>query len=334
MGTSIPPQGGDTDDDWMPPTLADWLSRTAIAPRWIVPGLVPAESLILVSGPRKLAHKTWFADLLALCVSEGVSYKSAEIFPKEAAPVLYIEEEGTHAGTRNRLLSMCESLNLDGTKMGNIYYVFQDRVRVDRKTWVSRIEKAIAVLGIKLVIFDAFAYIHSGIDENSIKEVRPIIETFRNFRSLGASVMFLAHTSKSDSTDLDNQVRGSGLLADCYDLHLALRSGGRGKKLTLDTLAREYESDHYEVRWKFTPRSESELIDVSLELIDRDLGQKNVSELGECLEMGQVYSHRKLREIWQIGEEKVKIAVAKLLRRGTIRQLDRGVERVSHGNKS
>jgi len=308
-------------------TLEDWLSASASAPRWIVPGLLPAESLILISGPRKLGHKTWLTDLFALYTSTGVACKSGEILPINAEPVLYIEEEGSRAGTRNRLLSLRQSLGLKDVKLDNIYYVFRQSVKLDTERWVSRIENVISELGIKLVIFDAFAYIHS-VNENSSEDLKKVIQSFQRFRALGASVIFIAHTSKNaDVSDIDNQVRGSGLIVDCYDLHLALRSKGKGKKLTLETRAREFEGDRYEVRWAFNSQGDGELLDVNLELIDLDVG-KNVSEMGECLEMGVQYSHRELREVWKIGEEKVQLAVAKMLRRGIIR-MERGkVERI------
>lgn len=239
---------------WKVPTLAEWLEEESNDRGWFFPGFVPRDSLVLMSGHKKRACKTWLADLLALLVATGKS--SGLLVNQNMAPVLFCEEEGSHEGNRQRLLALCATYKIDPSSINNFYFAFRQRIKLDTELWCGRLIEKVRELDVKLVVFDALTYMHKA-DENKTNEMLNVVNTLHELRSLGATVLYLAHLDKTRGSDkladIDDQVRGAGVITDAYDAHLALRRY-RVKdpfiKLTL-RLRDGGEEAHYRLAWEF-----------------------------------------------------------------------------------
>jgi len=236
---------------WRPPLIRDFLEMAETQQRWIVPHLVPFNGLIIVSGPRKLAMKTWTADFLSLVVAEGIS--ESWVCGLIKGPVIYFEEEGTPRGTQERWRGFERSYGLDLKKSENLHYVFRGTVRLDEVSWVERIVSAVEEIKPVLVIFDAITYMHSK-DENKTSEMRVVVDAIHAIRKSGTACMFLAHTNSEGSRNLDLDedlgVRGSKVILDAYDTHIALRRAS-DKQSWIRAKVRQREGSQrlYKIEW-------------------------------------------------------------------------------------
>lgn len=294
------------------PTMAEWLHEAADARRWIVPGFIPEESLVLISGQQKRAWKTWFADVLALAISTGTPIGGMEVL--DSRPVLYCQEEGSKAGTKNRIEGLCRSNGIQPDDLLDIHYAFHRRVKLDDTGWRKDLIDYCLQMNIGAVILDAVTYMHTG-DENKISEMAPVVETVQELRALGISVVFLAHLDKmrgeSPSADIDSQVRGSSIVANAYDVHLAFRRyKASDKNIQLIVRGREQEEKEYVVTWDLMLGTEDE--ETKLRRIEKvSLSVKEFNE-GTRLELmsqtcyaamleNQEYTLKTMYDAWNLG---------------------------------
>lgn len=240
------------ESSWEPPTLATWMKDVKDKRRWLFDKFLPYDALVLVSGHQKRAYKTWTADAIALLLASGKSFGA--LMPVQAGTVLYIEEEGQPVETRNRLQGLANAFQIDIAALDNLFYVFRNRVKLDDKKWQQRLERTIAKHKPTLVILDAMVYLHSA-DENKTNDMQAIVNVLQTIRASGASVLYLAHLNSKGSDhkiDIDEQVRGSGLFTNAYDMHLALRKYDATNgpfPIALTVRARGAPERRYEVSW-------------------------------------------------------------------------------------
>jgi RecA-family ATPase len=313
---------------WHVPTLAEWLFEEGAHRRWIVPELVPAESLILVSGQQKLAKKTWFSDALALAISTGVVIGGLKT--ECAGPVLYCQEEGSHAGTRERLFGLCRTYDIDPKSLQKTYYAFHNRVKLDTELWSERLLRAVEAWHPVLVIFDNLSYMHLG-DENSSADMNVVADTIHNLRAAGASIMFLAHLDKvrgaRPKADIDSQVRGSSLIVNFYDVHLALRRYRESEAhINLTARYREDEERIYTISWDIVKNGER-VERAELTFTAQSSSSREVL-LDRCLGAtlaGKLYSMRELRSAWGIGAGPAQWVREELLRSRDLVQTSAGM---------
>lgn len=312
------------------PRLNDWLSEARTATRWIVEHIVPCDSLVLVSGQQKRAHKTWLADSLAIAISTGVPIGGFNVL--EPGPVLYCQEEGSFAGTRNRILGICQTYKVSQADLNNIHFSFHRRVKLDAPKWRKALVDYVSEHNIKCIVLDAITYMHLA-DENKISEMAPVIETLQDMRSLGASVIYLAHLDKtrgeSKRADIDSQVRGASIVVNAYDQHIALRRYAMKEQwIKLTVRAREAEERDYRLRWdiklgdadpetKLRPVKHAELIFEEL----NEAGQLHATaDLCHAkLLSGQQYTMATLKRAWGTGAERTKKILEVLLESGLVR---------------
>lgn len=303
---------------WRLQNFSEWRQTVPLTTRWIVPGFIPKDSLVLISGQQKLAFKTWTADTLAISMSTGKQL--GPFAPLEPVPVLYIQEEGSKQGTKGRIDGIAKTYGIDPNDL-KFYFVFRERIKLDNDLWRRRLIGAIRHLGIEVLILDALTYMHDA-EENSNAEMGVAIETMRIARGEGVTVIFLAHLDKDRGSrkkaDIDNQLRGASVVVNAYDVHFALRRySAKDAHIDLTLRAREQEERQFVVTWDivkhteaiFDPHLERE---VEIEVIDkakldmRELGSEG--EVGTRLEKfllamapGKLYSADELRACWGCG---------------------------------
>ena len=245
------------------PTVAEFCAEKMPERSWLCPRFTPTDSIILLSGQKKRAQKTWFAMANAVSVSTGRVLGPFE--PASAQPVLFVEEEGSRLRTKQRWEAICRAASLETNDLTRLYFVFRRRVKLDDPRWVSALVKKAKETRPSLVVFDALAYLKRG-DENNLTEMLPVLDALYEIRGASApnaSVMVLAHLDKargaSPGLDIDDQVRGSGVFTDAYDLHLALRRYASRGPLQLIIRARDEEEKYFQVTWKFEKNEEDKI---------------------------------------------------------------------------
>lgn len=274
------------------PRLTEWLVREPPEPKWLLENFLPEQSLAMCSGPRKVAHKTWFAIEAALAVAIGKTLEKPMVKAEhDGKRVLFIEEEGTGHDTRSRFFKLLKSHGIDPrTGQGqeamekldkNFLFMHHPRVKLDNPNWVAILRNFVKENEVKLIVLDAITYMTSG-DENKKQDMAPVNDALFAFRQLGASVLYLVHTNKAaqrEDADPDLDVRGSSVLLDAYDVHFALR---RNAKEYINLLARyrDFEEQRFRVTWTFQPDSVSGLVKpVTEELEEADALKDYIAHL-------------------------------------------------------
>lgn len=321
---------------WQPPTLDVWFKEVEKAQRWLIPQFIPADAIVLTSGQKKRAMKTFSAMTTALCLATGT--KASMFQPVGDMPVLFLEEEGGRAETRERLMGICRTLKIDpeakSKPLRHLFFSYHNRAKLDDRRWSEELAKLVKREGIKYVVLDAIVYMHSG-DENKVSEMTPVVSAMQGMRYHGATVNFLAHLDKTRGgnkrEDVDDQVRGSGVLTDCFDTHLAYRRYKMtDAHIDLTVRHRSGPEKKYTVAWQINSHSEGhgaeehEIIDLAQLSMIEVLGETDIPKMAKkfCakLEDSEVYSERDLRQKWGLGTKMCKDVIAHLVEEGSLEE--------------
>lgn len=183
---------------------------------WRVKGLWPAVGVCFVGGPSMCGKSFWVLDASARVVrGEDVLGRKAV-----AAGALYIASEGAH-GVKNRIAGLRSRV---GSLNGGFRFIGQAPNLTDPED-VDALRSAIlgaaedmhaAGHPLGLVVVDTLSASVPGADENSAKDMSPVLAALQTLAAdLGAVVLVVAHTGKDESRGL----RGwSGLLGNADGL--------------------------------------------------------------------------------------------------------------------
>ena len=237
----------DNEEPKLPPSMADWWATTEDKVEWLVTGWLAVAAITWLSGQQKLAWKTWTADAFAILAATGTNWDMWE-FPRPLK-VLYIQEEGQRAQTKQRHMALLRGFGIDPDHDGfstNLRFAFQAGFKLDDPDSANWACSLIETHEFDVVILDSFVFMHDA-NENAVSELKPAVDTIKMMRKLGASPIGLVHLKKpqekfktktgpSDGeVNFDDEMRGSGLLANSYDHHWAPRryvDSGRKRTIT------------------------------------------------------------------------------------------------------
>lgn len=184
----------------------DTLADNATAPQFLINDILEIDSHGILAGA-SMAFKT-FADLrMVYSVCTGADFFGHTVF--NTGKVLYVCGEGKGALSRRlKALKLTES-----DFKGNLL-VLRQSIRIDNKSDMARLRKAILEIDPVFVVFDTFASLISETDENSPSAVgnalRLIKETCRNGR---ASSLIVHHYGK----DATKGMRGASNFVNDVD---------------------------------------------------------------------------------------------------------------------
>lgn len=183
-------------------------------PEYIIDGLIEHGGLSCIVGPPGMGKSTVVLDM-ACHIATGKSWQGRRTLK---TPVLYLPGEGL-SGAVQRLRAWEDAHDIDlsdNLLLGDSIIL----VKAENEAW-GEVAAYIARKGIGLVIFDTFARMSSGLEENSATDVGVAVRRFDKLKELtNAGVCVVHHTGKH-SPDV---ARGSSALNGALDSELLIRS--------------------------------------------------------------------------------------------------------------
>lgn len=180
---------------------------------YIITNLITTSSLNIFYGEPG-SKKTYSLLHMATTVVNGKDWLG---FTTKKSPVLYIDEESGKSRFLKRMAQVINGLSCEVTKQ--LYYTSLAGFKLDNKQDIFNIESEITKREIKLIIFDALADIMSG-DENSKKDIQPIMASLRRIAdNTNSAVVLIHHTNKGKE-----EYRGSSAIGASADLVVKIKS--------------------------------------------------------------------------------------------------------------
>ncbi len=278
--------------------------------------------MTLVSGHQKLTRKSFtaFAAALSVCAKKTIG----PFKPNRQGHVLYIEEEGTKAPTKNRWEAFIKSYGIKPKEL-DIRFAFREGVGLDTDTWRQRLLSYVEHFKPALIVFDNLTFMHSG-DENNNNDMRSVVSTMQLIRNAGTATLFLAHLSKNKGNDpkvdIDEQVRGGSIVVNGYDVHWALRNYV-GEHVPIDLIVRyrDAQGRMYSVNWDLKHQKGSELIDTLALTMRERYDEWDPRFAHECLaqlERGKSYGIEDLKRAWKCSRKAAESVVERLVKQKSI----------------
>lgn len=195
--------------------LRDVLGASYGTDDWLVEGLIPTQTLTVISG-MPASYKTWACLRLALCVSERKPFLGKFNVPFRRN-VLILDKENVAKHVKERLEALCAPID------AFVWFNFDGDFYLDNEDHVVALLKYIEQENIGLVVLDSLIRFHRG-DENDSKQIALVLGNLKKVTSAGASVIFTHHHRKElfQGATSPNSLRGSSDIFAAVDSHIAL----------------------------------------------------------------------------------------------------------------
>lgn len=198
------------------PVIAPFLYwRGLPAPQFVIDGLLEHNALSLMIGPSNVGKSTVALDM-ACHIAMGRSYYGRKTLKTK---VLYLPGEGM-PGALQRVEAWAHAHGVDPSELSDGIRFGDSIIRLNASTeaWAA-IAGYLVHQKVGLIIFDTFARMSLGIEENSATDVGRAIERFDQIKRItGAGVMVVHHTGKADKT----VARGSSALQAAVESELLI----------------------------------------------------------------------------------------------------------------
>jgi hypothetical protein len=297
------------DFPWPPPRLPTWCAAVDAdpSPTWLLPGIMPADASVLMSGKAKIGHKTWFAMSLAYSVASGKPWGPFK--PDKPSPVLFAELEGPRKFTRRRWAAIAAGFG-DDTLPDNLIFAHRYPIVLPDEAWQKRLVETIVGEGVKLFCLDTIAKAMLG-DEKDSQYVNAFFRSVDVIRSAGCqtSCLYLHHLRKPGmdkagfDTDIDDDIRGSTAFSGFYDVHYALRTPYFDDSvLWLTVRDAQGKSRYWHMTWDIAedpPKAECKM----QLLCDGKISPALLATCTGKLSQGKVYKPVNLFEAWELPGE-------------------------------
>ncbi len=200
-----------------PITISELLTQTFDDVEWIVDGLIPAESIVILSG-QPACYKTWILLEFAIQIAQGLPV--FKHFDSEKTGVLIVDEESGARLLQKRIKSMWTSVCGDVP----IHILSYANFSVKENT-IEHLIRYSQEKGIGLVIFDSLVRIHKS-DENDASGMSRVFSELRRFNKANISVLLAHHHRKRSKDgikmDQSQEMRGSSDILAAVDSHVAV----------------------------------------------------------------------------------------------------------------
>jgi len=191
---------------------------------WIVDGLLlPGGVAIFAGAPG--SKKTWTILNLAVCVAAGIDWLGRKT---KQVPVLIVDEESGRRRLFERMGKVIRGLGLgDGLP---IYASVMAGFDLRDDDSVAALSDLIQQTGAGLVVIDALADVAPGADENSVKDMMPLMANLRRLAEDLQIVILLIHHNNKAGGDY----RGSSAIAGATALMVTVKSTAQESLITFD----------------------------------------------------------------------------------------------------
>jgi hypothetical protein len=165
---------------------------------YLVEGLITEGAITELVGPFKVG-KTWNVLELILAVT-GARPAFGRYKAKKTGQVLAVFEESGRYALHRRLRALQAGYGIEDEQltraMKKLRFATNAGVQLTNPEWqAALIDKAVRLQKLRLIVFDPLARIKGNADENSQKELAPILDFLRVLREKsGAAVAFVHHT--------------------------------------------------------------------------------------------------------------------------------------------
>ena len=234
---------------------------------FLVDGLWVEGAIGPLLGPPK-AGKTWLILELGLSIASGRPALGEFTVPQPGPVIVVLEESGLQAA-RRRL----HSLN-KGHGEQDVPHLLalsaNASVRLDDAEWRERLATAVQVTLPRAVLLDPFVRLKGEVDENSQRELEPVLAFLRELRDIcGSAVFFAAHTGH----ERGRRIRGSSDLEAFWESKISLGTGTKG---VVQLIAEHRETD---VRTSFRYRLISDAATGVVRLSNAEAGANLVGRI-------------------------------------------------------
>lgn len=190
--------------------ITDFLHEELPPERWDVEGLFRRETVNLVVGPPK-TFKSFFVQEAAVALAAGMPMFGVYAVP-EPRRVIYVQEESSRAALHRRLASVLKGHDmLPSSIKDQLYVVTNQGFLLDDAGEVDRlVREGITRYDADVVIFDPLREVHNQ-DENSSKEMRPVLQVMKRIRDqFGVTIIVVHHNNKNPEYDNpEDSIRGT-----------------------------------------------------------------------------------------------------------------------------
>jgi hypothetical protein len=179
-GRDIPPPEDETGTLPLPEWASVWMEREFPAPEWIVPAVIPKDTIGAVVAPSHTG-KTAFAVAM---VVEAI---------RQDQTVAYVMEESTAHDFRSRLWAA----GITEEQMSRLLIFFQLGVRLDQPDWVQHLRALLKQHDVRLCFFDTWSDV---VELNQLDQERvlPVLKGLRAMRvETGCTLVPVMHTPKA-----------------------------------------------------------------------------------------------------------------------------------------
>lgn len=202
---------------FQPMPLSLLLKKEFPETEWIIEGILPTASLVLLSAAPS-NYKTWLG--LDICLKVASQQMVFGRFVTNPCGILYVDEDGTGYREMQKRLTLLQAmpdspiyiLSNSGFKLGTIS--IEGTIKFCHQNQI------------KLIVFDTFIRIHDARNENDSVEIARVFELIQRFKTAGIAVLLLHHNRKQYgfNPNPSQEIRGSSDILAAVDSHFSISS--------------------------------------------------------------------------------------------------------------
>lgn len=178
---------------WLEPASALLAEDDPGPPPFLVEDVLMESVVATLLGSAK-AGKTWCSLELALAVVTGEPAFGRYAVPKPRPAIVVLEESG-RAALRRRLDALARGRGTRADQLSDLHLAANRRVRLDDRGWRDALLEAGRELRPRLIVLDPLVRLKGAVDEDSQREMAPVLDHMRDLRdATGAAVLFVHHS--------------------------------------------------------------------------------------------------------------------------------------------